>query len=388
MTRIVTASLAALALAAVVAASSPRASASFASSTTLSVSPSGSDTNPGTAAAPLRTIQAALDRAKPGTTIQLAPGIYRETLHTRVAGTAAAPIVIKGPETGKDPARRHVATLYGTGRIVNIDHSYYTLTGFTIDGQEQLAGTVFPTTVAAATAFKTAVQSKVADGRLVYIGSADSTRDVTGVRIDDMYLHAAGGDCVRLRNGAHDNTIANSLITWCGLYGKSTAAGVFEFHNGEGVYIGTSPKSTDQPMAANDPSAGNVVDNDTIATFGSECFDVKENAHDNVLSHSICLDNTEPAADYGSNVELRGYANRVLANTIANGAGFGVKIAADSAAYDLGGNTVQGNRLYGTAGVALRITAKAAQGVFCGNLFGSKPILDGTAVGDPTAACL
>ena len=53
-------------------------------------------------------------------------------------------------------------------------------------------------------------------------------------------------------------------------------------------------------MAANDASYGNVLQNDTIATYGSECMDVKENAHDNVLQDSLCLDNAEPASDYSS----------------------------------------------------------------------------------------
>src|SRR3954454_10571079 len=150
---------------------------------TLWVNPAGTDTNAGTQAAPLKTIQAALNKATPGTTISLAAGAYHEQPHTVVNGTAAAPITIQGPETGKDPAKRHVATLYGTGRIFNVDNSYYTLRGFTIDGQEALRGTTFPTQLAQATAFKQAVASKVTDGRLIYIGSNDAVRGVTGILI-------------------------------------------------------------------------------------------------------------------------------------------------------------------------------------------------------------
>ena len=40
-----------------------------------------------------------------------------------------------------------------------------------------------------------------------------------------------------------------------------------EFHNGEGVYIGTSPNSDDQPMHADDGSARNVVTRNVIRTY-------------------------------------------------------------------------------------------------------------------------
>ena len=75
---------------------------------------------------------------QPGTTINLAAGTYREAVATKTAGTATAPITIKGPETGKDVNGRYKAVLYGLGgRVFSINHSYYTLSGFTIDGQTE-----------------------------------------------------------------------------------------------------------------------------------------------------------------------------------------------------------------------------------------------------------
>ena len=69
---------------------------------TLAVSPTGNDGADGSPDAPLRTVQAALDRATPGTVITLAPGVYRENLVTMRDGLPDAPITIKGPEAGKD----------------------------------------------------------------------------------------------------------------------------------------------------------------------------------------------------------------------------------------------------------------------------------------------
>jgi hypothetical protein len=355
----------------------------------LYVDPRGSDTDDGTAAAPLATIQAALDKATPGTVINLAPGVYRERLATVRDGAPGAPITIKGPESGKDRAGRYRAVVYGTGRVVSVNHSYYTFDGFTIDGQEKLAGTAYPTDLAAVTAFKNRVQPQVADGRLIYIGAADDTRDLTGITINNMFLNGAGGECVRLRNNAHDNAITDSVIQYCGMFGKGNDDERAKYHNGEGVYIGTSPNSDSQPMHANDGSSRNLVARNTIRTFGSECFNVKENAHDNVLEDNVCSDNTESAEFDGSNIELRGHSNVVRNNEISDSAGVNIKIRSDSKKFDRGGNVVENNRISGGAAVFM-LDSAVPQGRMCGNRVTTKTLTlddDGEPVGDITAPC-
>ena len=52
----------------------------------------GSDTNPGTWAAPFRTIQRAADVARAGATVFVGPGTYRENVRTRAHGNASARI--------------------------------------------------------------------------------------------------------------------------------------------------------------------------------------------------------------------------------------------------------------------------------------------------------
>jgi hypothetical protein len=334
----------------------------------LYVSPDGRDTNDGASpATPFATIQAALEKATPGTTVNLAAGVYREQPVTVRDGAQGAPITIKGPETGTDRDGRYKAVLYGTGRIFSIDHSWITLDGFTIDGQEQLADVPFPTDLGSVDAWKASVQDRVEDGRLVYIGAAEESRDLTGITISNMFLSGAGGECVRLRNNAHDNTITDSVIQYCGLYGKGDGGDRAEFHNGEGVYIGTSPKSDDQPMHDNDTSSGNVVSRNIIRTFGSECFNIKENAHDNVFDDNVCSGNAESEQFEGSNIELRGYANVVRNNQISDSAGYTIKIQNDGDEYDKGGNVVENNRLSGSAGATFKIKSDATQGRFCGN---------------------
>ena len=227
-----------------------------AAAVSLYVDPAGSDSNDGSQGAPFQTIQAALDEATPGTTINVAPGAYFETLATMRDGQPDAPITVKGPETGKDRSGRYRATVFAPSRVLNIDHSHYVFEGFTIDGQENLANTPYPTDLGTIDAFKNSVQGQVSDSRLVYIGSSDDVRDVTGVTIRNMFLNGAGGECVRLRNNAHGNTITDSVVQYCGMYGKGGDDNRTEYHNGEGIYIGTSPKSDDQPMYDNDDELG------------------------------------------------------------------------------------------------------------------------------------
>ena len=60
------------------------------------VSPKASDQNDGSAALPLKTIGAAVQRAVPGNVIRVRPGVYRETVEVEKGGIADAPLVIEG----------------------------------------------------------------------------------------------------------------------------------------------------------------------------------------------------------------------------------------------------------------------------------------------------
>ncbi|WP_164015380.1 fibronectin type III domain-containing protein [Pyxidicoccus trucidator] len=361
---------------------------SAATAADLYVSPSGSDSNSGTSSSsPLKTIQAALDKATAGTTIHLAAGTYRERPVTKRAGTATAPITLKGPETGKARSGRYKAVLFGTSRVFNIDHSHYALEGFTIDGQEKLVNKTWPTSLSGVRQFKDDNQTLISDGRLIYIGSSDSSRDITGVVIRDMFVNGAGGECIRMRNNADGNEVAHSVIQWCGMFAKDDGDGD-KYHNGEGVYIGTSPKSTTQPMYANDHSAFNDIHDNTIHTFGSECLNVKENAHGNTFARNDCRYNDEPLEFLGSLVELRGHDNVLDSNVFSGSRSYVLKLKSDSGAYDKGGNSATNNTFREAVGAFIRNDHSASQDTFCGNTFDSSaPILTGNSVGTPTAPC-
>ena len=362
-----------------------------AAGTAYFVAPTGADSNSGTSAAsPFRTVQKALDAAQPGTTITLAPGRYVEAVVTRVAGTAAAPIRVTGPETGRALDGRDKAVLVSpAGRAFSINHSFYTLDGFTIDGQPNIPRGDYPnvTALPQIRSFKDSVQSRAVNSKLVYVGASTTSADIVGTTISNMFLTGSGGECVRFRNRSANSTVVDTVIRWCGMLGQGNDVDQYKYHNAEGVYVGTSPKSTDQPMAANDQSNGIVVRNSAIDTFGTECFQVKENARNNRMENSDCGWNDEPSAFQGSNVELRGDNNTLLGNRVANSRGWNLKLASDAASYDRGGNSAQGNSFAGAATYAI-VNRQRAPGPFCANTFAG-PAVDpgGSGVGTPTAAC-
>ncbi|HEX4645309.1 MAG TPA: right-handed parallel beta-helix repeat-containing protein, partial [Verrucomicrobiae bacterium] len=102
---------------------------------TFYVSTTGSDSNPGTAAQPFRTITHAYSLASAGTTILVAPGVYTDYqadwgLHLASNGTASSPIVLQSQVRsgavidGENATNRNLA--------IYLDGSYNVVEGFEI----------------------------------------------------------------------------------------------------------------------------------------------------------------------------------------------------------------------------------------------------------------
>lgn len=128
----------------------PQETADPAVGTVYYVSPQGDDQNPGTLAAPFRTIQYATDLVEPGDTVYVRGGVYPEKVSIRKDGTAAAQIrflayqderpIIDGAYTippiptdgwincGDEEAD----SCYHYGPLVVIQGSYLTFAGFDI----------------------------------------------------------------------------------------------------------------------------------------------------------------------------------------------------------------------------------------------------------------
>ncbi|MGH7993532.1 MAG: right-handed parallel beta-helix repeat-containing protein, partial [Limisphaerales bacterium] len=102
---------------------------------TFYVSTAGSDSNPGTATQPFRTITYAYSLAGPGTTILVAPGTYTDYqsgwgLHLGSSGTASSPIVLESQVRGGAIIDGQFAS--DRNKSIYLDGSYNVIEGFVI----------------------------------------------------------------------------------------------------------------------------------------------------------------------------------------------------------------------------------------------------------------
>lgn len=288
------------------------------------------------------TLQHALAQVQPGDTIHLLPGDYFENVISQVDGRVDAPITIMGPVD---------AVLHGAGTAsaaFYLTHSYYTLTGFTMDG---LYGD--PT------------QKEGYTQKLLYVQGQGIKQGVTGLRVLHMHFQNAGGECLRLRYFAQKNEIAYSTFTTCGLLDFAFAEGG---KNGEAIYIGTSSTQWDDgknPTADPDASSANWVHHNTIDTQGNECVEMKEGASANLIEHNTCTGQLDP--DSGG-IGARGDRNIIRFNLIDGNVGAGVRLGGhvvDGVQYGVQ-NEVYGNRLVHNVAGGINI-AVGPQARICGN---------------------
>ena len=141
------------------------------------VSAGGSGT--GTKAAPFGRIQDALNSAQPGDIVTVRPGTYRESFRTVRHGTAKAPIRVRSL------GERGAVVVTTSGRVLTVDHAYFTLEGFVLDGQYGLSDTV---RTSGGADYFTLRNSEVRRSTHDLI---DIVGDPTGILIEDCLIHHA-----------------------------------------------------------------------------------------------------------------------------------------------------------------------------------------------------
>jgi hypothetical protein len=272
----------------------PKAIESAETSGNLYVSTSGSDSASGSAKAPFKTLQKALDVVKPGTTINLKSGTYTlsRTANSKVDGSSSAPIVIQSA------SGEHAVIKGPSGsRGVQINNAWYIIRNLEFTGADNLLW-------------------------------LDGARNVV---VTGNNFHDALGECVRIKNQSKNVTFSHNTVTTCGLEGFDAAAG---HKNGEGVYIGTAPEQRYKIGGVPDYTTGVVVEYNTIQTYGSEAVDIKEDAEGNVVRYNVAANSRDPdGAVFGA----RGDKNQFIGNEASGGSGAGFRA---------GGDTVDG-RVYG-----------------------------------------
>lgn len=298
----------------------------------LFVKPDGDDNNA------FNSIQKALDVAVPGDIIQLAPGTYSEDIITKKDGLPNFPIVITGPKSA-------IVKGAGNGRVIEINHSYIILNGFTVDG---LAGSLTN---------KSGYRDK-----LIYAIGKFPGKGVTNIKIFNMDIKNGGGECIRFRYFAQNNEIAYNKITTCGIFDFKFNAGG---KNGEGIYIGTAPEQRGDkrnPTKDIDQSNNNWVHHNDIGTYGNECVDIKEGSSGNIVEYNSCTGQKDPES---GGLDSRGNSNIFRYNEIFDNVGSGVRLGGDKKNdginNDVYGNMIQNNSL---GGIKFQ---RYPQGKICGN---------------------
>ncbi|PVE21821.1 hypothetical protein DC522_24485 [Microvirga sp. KLBC 81] len=312
-------------------------------SETYFVDPSGTVAAQGTRSDPFQSIQKALERAMPGDTIELAPGRYFQDFRTLRNGRPGKPIIIRG-------GRNAVVSGAGAGRIVEINHDYIELHGFTVDGRH------------APENGKDSFRDK-----LIYAVGNRPGDGVTGLRIIGMSLKNAGGECVRLRYQAQRNEIANSSIENCGIYDFVYKDGG---KNGEGVYIGTAPEQLGRwgaPDGEIDRSNENWIHHNTFNTRGNECVDIKEGSSGNIVEHNRCTGQRDKNS---AGLDARGSGNVFRHNTVYGNRGAGIRLGGDEDDDGIG-NSAYSNTLRDNQVGSLKVQ-RGPQGKICGNVVSGK----------------
>ena len=333
---------------------------------TYYVSPNGMDTNSGISLLlPFKTIQQAINVAQPGDIINLKSGEYREDIVSRRDGAADSPITITGPADA-------IVRGGGNDRVIEINHNNHTLNGFTVDGLYGLE-----------------TKSSGYRDKLVYILGKKARQGVEGLKVTNMTLKNAGGECLRLRYFATKAEIAYNTIANCGVYD-------FVFNdggkNGEGIYIGTSNKQWGDgknPTSGPDETKDNFIHHNYIDTQGNECVDIKEGATANIVEYNICRGQKDSES---GGFDSRGDGNIFRYNDVRGSVGGGIRLGGASVNgtqygknNDVYGNTIMDNK---NGGIKFQATP---QGKVCGNTMSGNT--NGNSAGDfglkfdPTKSC-
>ncbi len=285
----------------------------------LWVATDGDDAGAGSRRAPLRTVQEAIARAVPGSTVVVTEGQYPEPLETVGPGAPGAPITLRG---------RGAALVGGgdTGRILQIRHDHWRVEHLELRGRD------------------TAIW-------------VEGARDVT---IRANRIHDFRGECVRVKYLSSDVVVARNDIRDCGTDDFVDGG---SGKNGEGVYIGTAPEQLDRnPTPVPDTTTDVRVRDNVIETRGNECVDIKEAATANVVEHNDC---TGQRDEDSAGLDSRGSGNVFRFNRSYDNTGAGIRLGGDTATDGID-NVVVGNELLDNEGAGIK-AMRLPQARVCGN---------------------
>lgn len=349
-------------------------------SNSIVVAPDGSDSNPGTADAPLGSIQKAFDVAQPGETIHVGDGEYNETIDTIRSGTTDSPITIKG---SKDAVVRGDPE---ANTILTISHSHIHLRGLTFNGLQNPSEPDEPDSY---------IQ------KLIHCIPPFDTDEY----LEDIVIAPAGiGNAYRplmLFNRTKHLEIGPTKII--GLAGAVYVLGDAEDHTGEIIYLGKPPENAlqveprpDYPWEGLDQSRHvhiHHIDN-SAGHPHAELVNTKLGTRDVVVEYCTSLGgsmNTEPYPT--ADVRFQSYDATLRWSHLHGGEGYGVHIVdhrdllreyGAAVAPETSGtrHSIYENVITGFGEDGIKITTSAEeQQILCGN------VVTGSTDGDPLIHC-
>jgi len=259
------------------------------------VKPDGSDRNSGLSSEfPLKSIQKALNKAFAGDTVILLPGKYYENIKSVRDGEEGKPITIIGM-----PGSVIHGNLSPKGKVLHITHSYIKLYNLKVDGQ-----------------FKNCNRFECYHDKLIYVEGTPE-KPVKGVEISSNSVKNGLGECIRVKY-AQDVIIWWNEVSLCGL--RDFVFKTRDGQNGEGIYIGTAPE---QAKKGADLTKNIYVMYNFIASYGSECIDVKEGSSNVVIMHNVCMGNQQETV---GGISVRGNNNIISNNIVFLNKGAGIRV--------------------------------------------------------------
>lgn len=272
----------------------------------LFVATTGSDTNPGSASAPLKTIAKASQLAQPGTVVHVAPGTYPGGFKTVASGTATARIRYQSDT--RWGARIVPPSSSVTDSAWDNRGNYVDVVGFDIDGSVAQQGTAWTTGI-----YNGGSNDSIANNHVHHISKAACTAGGGGIGVDSYYggvnasvdsnvIHDIGPAVCADMHGIYFSTngvVSNNLV-----YAVS-ATGIRLWHDANRVTVVNNT----------------LFNTDTgISVGGGDYYHTAGPSDYNRVSNNIVYDNRSYGViETGATGIHNVYANNLLAkNAVAN----------------------------------------------------------------------